>query len=266
MKVLLLPNFQGWAFDNIAQGIKKYGSHDYQIEYEVDYRSYRLNREELPKEVLNFDEYDRVILFSPWMRWKNMPVEKTICLVHEASEINQWKTKDFYKVFLTSDISVDLFSQDNSVKVQAGYDPDLFYITGHQKGLGWVGAVSGVPEKKGYEKYYLPLASKFLLKPHIKEDNYTDFHSSMLDYYRTIDMLICTSSWEGYPLPIIEATACGIPVVSTRVGIAPEILPEDQIVERDVGAFRNRLRGSLCLGNLQGWSWPTKIKEWEDNL
>lgn len=36
--------------------------------------------------------------------------------------------------------------------------------------------------------------------------------------YENIDMLICTSEFEGGPLGILEAAACGIPVISTNVG------------------------------------------------
>lgn len=36
--------------------------------------------------------------------------------------------------------------------------------------------------------------------------------------YDHIDMLVCTSVVEGGPLGILEAAACGVPVISTRVG------------------------------------------------
>lgn len=42
--------------------------------------------------------------------------------------------------------------------------------------------------------------------------------------YRHIDLYVCTSDIEGGPLPVLEALASGVPVVSTPVGISPEAL------------------------------------------
>lgn len=49
-------------------------------------------------------------------------------------------------------------------------------------------------------------------------------HSDMPEWYRGIDCYICTSICEGGPLPVFEAAACGIPVVSTAVGAAQELI------------------------------------------
>jgi len=45
----------------------------------------------------------------------------------------------------------------------------------------------------------------------------------MIDYYKTIDVYVCGSASEGFGLPIMESMACGRPVVSFPVGIAPDI-------------------------------------------
>lgn len=41
-------------------------------------------------------------------------------------------------------------------------------------------------------------------------------------FYRAVDCLCLPSHSEGYPLSLIEAQACGLPVVATRVGGVPE--------------------------------------------
>jgi glycosyltransferase involved in cell wall biosynthesis len=46
----------------------------------------------------------------------------------------------------------------------------------------------------------------------------------MGDFYRSNHVLICTSKHEGGPLPVVEALACGRPVISTEVGIVPEVV------------------------------------------
>jgi glycosyltransferase involved in cell wall biosynthesis len=47
-------------------------------------------------------------------------------------------------------------------------------------------------------------------------------HEKMPGYYNSIDVLICCSEAEGTPNPVLEAMACGVPVVSTEVGIVGE--------------------------------------------
>lgn len=42
--------------------------------------------------------------------------------------------------------------------------------------------------------------------------------------YRSLDMLLSTSWHEGTPLAVLEAMACGLPVVATEVGGVPEIV------------------------------------------
>jgi glycosyltransferase involved in cell wall biosynthesis len=44
--------------------------------------------------------------------------------------------------------------------------------------------------------------------------------SAMPDFYRGLDVLVVCSRSEGGPLPLMEALCCGIPVVTTHVGLA----------------------------------------------
>ena len=243
------------------------------FDYEYKYRQYRGG--EIPKEDLDFDVYDWVVVFAPWMGWSSVPLERAVCICHEAFEMDGYNTRQYAKMFVTSDIGYEKMKhQENVVKVQAGIDLSIFNRSKDYKTLnldnpvvGWVGAMSGHKEKKGYEEFYLPLGDHFTLKPHLKEKHYTENRADLVDYYHSIDVLVCTSSWEGYPMPILEATACGIPIVSTRVGIVPEVVPDDQIVERDVSSFVERIkRRQLKPGKIDGWQWENKIKEWEQHF
>ena len=43
-------------------------------------------------------------------------------------------------------------------------------------------------------------------------------------YYSAVDITVVTSYYESFCLIILESLACGTPVVSTRVGVAPEVI------------------------------------------
>ncbi len=47
-------------------------------------------------------------------------------------------------------------------------------------------------------------------------------------YYKTADLFLLTSLYEGFGLTLVEASLSGCPVVSTDVGIAPLLYPEER--------------------------------------
>ena len=53
----------------------------------------------------------------------------------------------------------------------------------------------------------------------------------MADWYRVLDLYVAPQRWEGFGLTPIEAMACGVPVIATRVGAF------EQIVTPETGAL-----------------------------
>ena len=104
----------------------------------------------------------------------------------------------------------------------------------------------------------------------------------MLDFYRSIDCLVLTSASECQPRVVMEAMACGLPVISTEVGSIPMLLdkewivpvvPESLVVE-EMNKKLKRLRNNPALREAVGkrnrayilkkFSWEVNQKYWDE--
>lgn len=52
----------------------------------------------------------------------------------------------------------------------------------------------------------------------------TSSGQDIFKFFEKIDVYLCTSDYEGGPLPVLESLQCGIPVVSTNIGVARDAL------------------------------------------
>ena len=52
----------------------------------------------------------------------------------------------------------------------------------------------------------------------------------MAEVYNSMDLYLTLSEWEGFCIPVIEAMACGLPIVTHRVQGPGEIVPYDDLV------------------------------------
>ncbi|WZB62594.1 glycosyltransferase [Achromobacter xylosoxidans] len=95
-------------------------------------------------------------------------------------------------------------------------------------------------------------------------------------YYNSLDLYVCPSAIEGTPNPVLEAMACGVPVISTDVGIVPEAFGPLQkafiVQERTPDAIASAIRrfhedrslfSSLSEENIEyikSWSWELRAE------
>lgn len=91
--------------------------------------------------------------------------------------------------------------------------------------LGWCGDPNSACHFNGQDLKQFNLFKEIVNKSHLlSKVSYKDYnYDNIQSFYHSIDILICTSVSEGGPLPVFEAIACGIPVISTDVGLTKEI-------------------------------------------
>ena len=97
--------------------------------------------------------------------------------------------------------------------------PDI-YIKAMQmmkmSGLQVVGFLTG--PARGYVKQGLSDIGIPFIHTYAKD------HSDLLHFYHALDLYLVTSREEGGPMGLMESMACGVPVVSTHVGMAPDLI------------------------------------------
>lgn len=64
----------------------------------------------------------------------------------------------------------------------------------------------------------------------------------IFDKLRETDILLIAANTDGTPLPLLEAMSCGCAVISSETGIAPELLDQEFIVDRDPQQFVNIIK------------------------
>lgn len=179
--------------------------------------------------------------------------------------------------------------------VEDGVDLSLFQPRGLERLLdigsrpaviGWAGnslwAAESGQDHKGFRSILLPALELLRSAGVSVVGKFADRqishipHIQMPDYYSGIDIFVCTSEIEGTPNPVLEAMACGVPVVSTDVGIVPQVFGQEQrrwiIGERSADAFAKAIGEALCepsilpilsnenLQSIKEWDWSQRVE------
>lgn len=145
--------------------------------------------------------------------------------------------------------------------------------------LGWTGSIKNHGDTRGYHDFIVPATSSIEgveLVVAAREDKWRN-RDEMLEFYRSIDVYICASAAEGTPNPCLEAAACGIPLLTTRVGNMPELIEDGKnglFIERDVNDIKDKLvllrddpalrskMSAEILKSIQDWDWEIKVRNY----
>ncbi len=183
---------------------------------------------------------------------------------------------------ISDGVDLDLFKMDNLDKFKEIKDNDTIRI-------GWTGNSKFTDEDgddlKGLNKIINPAIKELKEEGYkielVVADRNIKFipHNEMPKYYNNIDIYICASRTEGTPNTILEAMACGIPIISTDVGIVPEVFGEKQkefIIERTKEELKKKIINLVSnkqkfkmlsdenLKQIQKWDWKNQGQKYKE--
>jgi len=260
MRVLLVADRPGWAYDILAKSIKRHSAFsEIDIQYIVDIRR--------DTSKTDFSSYD-VVFFFLWydaMRYgvkiKGFEFTKTCVGVHSLAswkkrKLNRDQTSMICNQFAATGVISNeinaLLDITSGFITPNGIESDLFYPTDlpdFQDGIRimWVGnpGRSHHGDNKGFHSLVKPVLDEFSDRGvHLVTASPDSPVSRELmgEFYRSNHMLICASLHEGGPMPVVESLACGRPVITTSVGVVPEIVEDGKngiIFNRSISDLRN---------------------------
>lgn len=182
---------------------------------------------------------------------------------------------EFCKKYVTSSKKLyDIYTENPNVKnphtiLGDTFDEHIFYPKNMDRFkekkekliIGWVGNSSwnnkdnNSIDFKGFNTVLTPVIQELQNDGYNIETYYADKNTNfipnneMCNFYEKIDIYVCVSITEGTPRPLIEAMGCGVPIITTDVGIAKEYLGLNQkkyiISERKIGETDDKVKIEL---------------------
>jgi len=95
----------------------------------------------------------------------------------------------------------------------------------------------------GWDKYY-DLFEK--IGVNYKHYKFSEI-KNMYNFFEKIHVYLCTSDVEGGPFPVLESLICGIPVISTKVGMSLDLLKQGGGILCDRGDVSSIVDAVICL-------------------
>jgi glycosyltransferase involved in cell wall biosynthesis len=291
MKILLVPENPGWAFDNRAKDLMTLGMSgiDFSMKYRPEVKASDKSRYDIiyPMSLsiarklndagIPYSRMAAGITSIPHRKMRHHRLNREfVRFVKRFRGINAW-----------SDEIVDIFKPHCKIyKTRVGIDHHTFKprSTPKKNGVftvGWVGRID-IPSRREVKGYDIMLSAlkNMDVKLEIRtfKENYVP-REKMVGFYQGLDCYICSSRSEGLPNPLLEAAACGVPTITTKVGIVPELIRHRHngiIVSRTSQGIRRAVRKLMKRPSMQeslrknirktitdNWTWDICKKDWE---
>lgn len=172
------------------------------------------------------------------------------------------------EIFFPKDIS--RFEKRNNKQLVVGWAGNSKWHVGDLKGIHTI--IKPAIQELQNEGYNIKL---------LMADRNESFlpQQQMFRYYSKLDVYVCASTCEGTPNPVLESMACGVPVISTDVGIVQEAFGEKQrefiLPTRSVQALKEKLirlynKQSLLkelsnenINSIKNWDWKIMAMEFK---
>jgi glycosyltransferase involved in cell wall biosynthesis len=299
MRILIIVDKFNWAYHAIAKNLVKYNP---KPEWRLDIEKAKKNKKRIKKISHKYDYF-----FV--MGWQNFPIvsflpkDKTLVGIHSFHSWDERKTtpelsaippvelignlNEFLGVNAVSQRLTDLFRGLGVSKIHYtpnGSDIELFKPPEKRPDTFYAG-YSGTKKhdwRKGITEFILPATKKAGVpcKLAMHHDKTEIPSEKMPQFYQQLGCYVCASSSEGFSLSVLEAAACGVPVISTRVGGCTELIADGvngYLVDRDVDAIADRLNilkndkklqksmsDNMRSIMVREYSWKDRVVDWFD--
>jgi len=273
VRILIVVDFFGWAFDFIARGIQKYSKHNVTVRQFTGLSEERNN------------QYD-VAFFLNSSLIRDVNAKRYCVGLHSDTVSSDGIIKGWENICITKvlyDKFVDLHPDEHLHLIHNGVDLEIFnprpdFVRPNKFIVGWAGNPRN-PVKRFSLLKELPFQVKAMVNWGPQRFKVNRSRKLMVDFYKNIDVYVCISSSEGMPLPILEAAACGLPIVSTPVGGIPEFLDEKWLVPvgnpiqaiikkltvlRDYPELRRKVGKANYEKALLDWNWKYIVKKYDE--
>ena len=303
MRVAVIADVRGWAFDNILKGIIKYNP-DPNLQIDVFYETEVRDDQQQMAKIAKYDLIYPFSLFQTDFLWQ-WGCRDYIGMCHmgplgtglppgqlpDVSSYNQTLYRGAINGRRFGVISKFLADVWRPVRpdvrfLRVGVDPDLFYPLRGERAegplrVGWVGN-----SEKPYKRFDLVKAATDCEGIELCTVDWRRAHGDVLrpyeqmgDFYRSLDVYLCTSDHEGLPTPALEVAGCGVPIVSVPVGAIPELVVDGvtgYIVSQDAQEIQTRLAslrddraacqrmGVAMMERISERAWPRVVMDWID--
>ena len=117
-------------------------------------------------------------------------------------------------------------------KLYDGGDKERILGSNEYLTIGWIGNSNWnlkMKDFKGFHSVLIPVLDElekdgYKIKRHFADKNIKfRTNEEMPSYYQELDIVVIVSTEEGTPRPVIEGMASGVPIITTDVGIVPEV-------------------------------------------